>query len=419
MAKNSLLASDLRNGGPQSTAECIDNTLRVLRQFIGLDVAFIAEFGDTHRIIQHVDEGLPDPLLELGQAIPMDVGYCLDVVEGRLPGLIADTRDFPLAVAKPETASFPIGCHLSVPIPLRNGDVYGTLCCIGTKPLPALGERDLEVMRAVAALVGSHLDTILEDRQRKIAMRTSIEAVISSGLPDIVYQPVIDIHTGRMVGAEALARFPSEPIRTPDLWFADATEVGLYEELTRAAIGKALECFGPAFEAGIALGLNISPSLAAQVDLEGMLTEYPTDRIFLEITEHDAVDDYDILSQTLTPLREKGVRIAIDDMGSGYANILHVLKVKPDAVKLDVSLIKDIDSDPAKQAWLAGVMEFARRSTCRVLAEGIETEAELLTLRELGVHYGQGFLLGKPMGIDLLVETARRLTPMEPLAVAV
>ncbi|MDW9481356.1 EAL domain-containing protein [Sinorhizobium meliloti] len=397
---------DKRASREQITRECINRALRTLRQFLGMDLAFIAEFENEIRIIRHVDlEGDVSPLW-VGQEIPLNEGYCFDVVEGRLPELIPDTSLVPRAVAKPETKSIPVGAHLSVPIHLKGGAIYGTLCCLGAKPMPGLEARDLEVMRAVAELIGYHLDVLLEAHRTNDVRRVVIKSAIAAGLPDIAYQPVYRLSSGQIVGAEALSRFPIEPSRSPDKWFAEAAKVGLERELAELAIRRSLTRFAAGFEAGVVLALNISPSLACQVDLVHLFDCFPCDQIVLEITEHEIVEDYEALAEALVPIRALGVRVAIDDMGAGYANIRHVLKMKPDAIKIDASLINEIDKDPMKEAWIAGIMEFARLSSCTVLAEGVETQEELAVLMRLGVHLGQGFLLGRPMPVEEVVKAA-------------
>ena len=116
----------------------------------------------------------------------------------------------------------------------------------------------------------------------------------------------------------------------------------------------------------------------------------------LEITEHEAVEDYDDLVDALAPLRRLGARVAIDDAGAGFASLRHTLRIAPDIVKLDMSLTRDIDGDRAKRALAAALVSFASEMGFALVAEGIETAAELATVRELGVGYGQGFFLAEP-----------------------
>ena len=118
--------------------------------------------------------------------------------------------------------------------------------------------------------------------------------------------------------------------------------------------------------------------------------------LVVELTEHAVVEDYDILTRSLDLLRQMGVRVAVDDAGSGYASLRHILRVKPDLIKLDVSLIADIDHDRDKLALATGITSFAREVGIKVLAEGIETAAQLECVTTLGVDYAQGYHLGRP-----------------------
>lgn len=123
----------------------------------------------------------------------------------------------------------------------------------------------------------------------------------------------------------------------------------------------------------------------------------PGERLILEITEHAQIPEYAALARALAPLRQRGVRLAVDDAGAGYASLRHILRLKPDLIKLDISLVKDIDKDSDKRVLALGLISFALQTKTKILAEGVETEAELLTLRSLGVGLAQGYFLGRPV----------------------
>jgi EAL domain-containing protein (putative c-di-GMP-specific phosphodiesterase class I) len=125
--------------------------------------------------------------------------------------------------------------------------------------------------------------------------------------------------------------------------------------------------------------------------------------VVLEVTEHAPIDSYAGLSDALTGLRGH-VRIAVDDAGAGYAGLQHILQIRPDIVKLDISPVRDLDTDPVRRALISGMVSFARDAGFVLLAEGIETESELVALRALGVSLGQGYLLGRPARIESIVE---------------
>src|SRR3990167_4374663 len=152
-----------------SDSSYIDRVLKALRTHLGLDVAFVAQFRADDRVFTHVDADGQAPI-NPGDTLPPDAGYCQRVVDGLLPELIADTSLCPLAMELPETTALPIGSHLSVPISLSDGRLYGTLCCFGYEADPSLCERDIQIMRVFADLVGDQLDSELKrvrDRVQK------------------------------------------------------------------------------------------------------------------------------------------------------------------------------------------------------------------------------------------------------------
>ena len=207
-------------------------------------------------------------------------------------------------------------------------------------------------------------------------------------------QPIMDLRTRQPVGYEALARFRSLPPRPPDAWFAEAAALELGTHLELATIERALAVL-PQIPIDTYLSLNCSHRTVRNPDLVAMLAPHAA-RLVVEITEHEPVDDYEDLAIALQPLRALGVRIAIDDAGAGYASLRHTLALNPDIVKVDISLTRAIDTDRARRALASALISFADEMDMTIIAEGIETEAELRTLTDLGVRYGQGFHLAEP-----------------------
>jgi hypothetical protein len=142
--------------------------------------------------------------------------------------------------------------------------------------------------------------------------------------------------------------------------------------------------------------VNVSPASLASTHMQKALLDYDSDLLVVEITEHAVVEDYDVLDHDLGALREHGTRVAVDDAGAGFASLQHVLRLRPEVIKLDMGLIRDIDADPVRQALVQSMVTFGRSMGSRVLAEGIESPAELDTLYGLGVDLGQGYLLARP-----------------------
>jgi len=148
---------------------------------------------------------------------------------------------------------------------------------------------------------------------------------------------------------------------------------------------------------GLYLALNVSPALLARDELYDIVAEHDHDRpLVVELTEHQPVEDYVELDVALTRLREHGVRVAVDDVGSGFASFRHVTRVNPEILKLDRSLVSGIDEDPVRQSLAAAIVGFAREVGAIVVSEGIESQDELSCLVDLSVGCGQGFFLARP-----------------------
>ncbi len=223
-----------------------------------------------------------------------------------------------------------------------------------------------------------------------------IRTIIANRSFEIHFQPIVDLTSGRAVGAEALARFKQEPIRPPDSWFAEAASVGLGVELELITLEMALQQFHR-LPSNLYLSVNASVETILSGQLWARLADVPAERIVLELTEHTPIVDYPAFETGIRELRSQGVRLAVDDAGAGFSSFRHILDLRPDVIKLDIGLIRGIDRDPARQALgraLLGFVSETRDST--IVAEGIETAGELETLRALGCPTGQGFLLGRP-----------------------
>ena len=144
------------------------------------------------------------------------------------------------------------------------------------------------------------------------------------------------------------------------------------------------------------LTLNASPATIPTPDFNRLIRGLPIDRVVVEITEHEAVEDYETITSVLKPLRQDGLRVAIDDAGAGFASMQHILAIVPDFIKLDISLVRGIDRHRARQALAASLAAFARKTDATLIAEGIETSEELCCLQDLDIDNGQGYYLSRP-----------------------
>jgi EAL domain-containing protein (putative c-di-GMP-specific phosphodiesterase class I) len=260
----------------------------------------------------------------------------------------------------------------------------------------ATGDPDRE--RLVARVVLQQIKLLQDRDRRRQALRERILSVVEDGSLRAVFQPIVDVESGMPVGVEALARFRCEPVRSPDQWFAEARTVGLGRELEMAALRAAVTQMRR-LPRGMFIAVNVSPQLLTSSALWTLLAEVDPARLVLEITEHSRIRHYSRIQDVADGLRGMGVRLAVDDVGAGFASLRHVLVLRPDLIKLDVSITRDVDTDPARQLLIASILAFAAEMSTTVVAEGVETVDEMASLRDLGIRYAQGFGFGRPASL--------------------
>lgn len=244
---------------------------------------------------------------------------------------------------------------------------------------------------------GHVIDELSQARCRPLGLDSGrIAQAIDTRDFSVAFQPIYSLHDGVTVGVEALARLSPDVDLPTELWFSEAWAVGLGPDLELAVLGEAV-ARARQRPPGTFLSVNVSPELAADGRFAALVTgpQRPHDLV-IELTEHYAVTDYTGLHEQLGPLRRGGVRVAVDDLGAGYASCRHLIEMRPDMIKLDVSLTAEIDGDPARRATAAGLATVARELGAIVVAEGIETVEQLRCLTDLGVHHGQGYYLARP-----------------------
>jgi EAL domain-containing protein (putative c-di-GMP-specific phosphodiesterase class I) len=256
-------------------------------------------------------------------------------------------------------------------------------------------EHRLPTVTEFGVVSGALLGPMLADHWRLAGIRSQLASIISDRAFTPVFQPVVRLRSREIVGFEALTRFRDGA--RPDQRFTDANSAGMSVRLETACIREQLEaaCWLPP-EAWVSL--NVSPALATAVVPLVAALERTQREVVLEITEHVEIGDYRTLLAALDLLRDR-VRLAVDDAGAGYAGLRHILELRPHFVKLDLSLVRQVDTDPARQAMVAGMAHFARDAGCELIAEGIETDQELEELVRLGISLGQGYLLGRPVPV--------------------
>jgi EAL domain-containing protein (putative c-di-GMP-specific phosphodiesterase class I) len=283
--------------------------------------------------------------------------------------------------------------------PIVHGDHVDGLLMVGTcdRDFARTFVERLPAVVDFSATSSALLAERLHARREEIETRARLAKVVEEGAFQAVFQPIVELATSAVVGHEALTRFLSG--ERPDLCFADAWRVGLGPELEVATLLRAVGS-APALPSGRWLAVNISPRLLAAPDALRKALSRVDRPLVLEVTEHETIADYSAAREGLRGLAP-GARVAVDDAGAGIANFAHIIELRPNFVKLDMSLVRRINLDLGRQALVIGMRHFARSAGCRLIAEGIEAREEAETLQSLGVEYGQGWYFGQPEAIEL------------------
>ena len=257
------------------------------------------------------------------------------------------------------------------------------------------GTLSSEITADVVEELAGHLDRAEQESTLRLRRTERIRRVIDDRLLRVVFQPIVDLAGSRTIGYEALSRFPAHFDRPPNVWFAEAAELGLGMELELEAAVNALASL-PMLPADAFLSVNLSPGTVSGRRCAELLAGVDGGRVVVEMTEHAPVEDYDSLRSALTCLRDRGIRIAVDDTGAGFASLRHILQLSPEYVKLDISLTRGIATDASRRALAAALVAFAEELGAGIIAEGVERPEELEALAALRVPYAQGYLLGRP-----------------------
>ncbi len=227
--------------------------------------------------------------------------------------------------------------------------------------------------------------------------------ILAKGLITTHYQPILDFKSGSILGWEALSRGPEgSSFRSPVILFETAEQLGRLFALERLCRESAIRNAGQLSD-GQKLFLNIHPKTMADPEFTpGKTLELmqqaglSPDNVVFEITERHSVQEFDLFYRTLDHYRSQGFRIAVDDAGAGYAGLTMIAELQPEYIKLDKSLIDKIHKDPVKRALVETTVTFADKIGSRIIAEGIETKAQAVCLKDIGVHCGQGYFLARP-----------------------
>ena len=390
------VAAALARLQPRETAE--ETAAAICDELYGLpgvDLAVIINFLDPRRAVTMAVAETNGLRVASGRALPARRARYL--YERATQGPWAEAWQVRPGDGRYGAAVAELGIRAVAYAPIRNGEGLLGVVAAGTRDeayarhlidhLPAVGE--------FAATASALLSGALERGHRDARVRERIQRVLGRGELMPVFQPVVELASGALVGYEALTRFTDGT--PPDRMLAEAHSVGLGVALEVACLSAAIQA-ARALPPQAWLSLNVSPELILQPDtLPGLLAGHAR-RFVLEITEHAEIDEYEPIRRAVAMLGPT-ISLAVDDAGAGFASLRHVVELAPRFVKIDISLVRGVDRDLTRQAMVAGLRHFAGRVGCEVIAEGIEGHAELQMLRELDIPLGQGYLLGRPAAV--------------------
>lgn len=237
----------------------------------------------------------------------------------------------------------------------------------------------------------------------RLSLMDEFRRIVEEPLLTAVFQPIVDLSAGEVLGWESLARGPKgSQFEGPEMLFEFAEEVGCLFNLEKSCREQAIAGLGE-LKIGQKLFLNIHPQTLGDPNFRSGQTKellarhgLAPENVVFEITERHSIKNFTLFHRTLDHYRSQGYMVAIDDAGTGYSGLSRMARLRPDFIKVDMSLIRGIESNPVQRALMETLVTFADRIGCRIVAEGIETPTELSSLLSMGVHYGQGFYLARP-----------------------
>ncbi len=434
-------------GEPQHLDELIRHTIDPLQlmQRVGDQLVAMVDGADGAIVGLQIDEsrlrfvsGSGHLAPQVGNTLPMQGSLCGETIRTARTQVTDDTESDG-RVHRRTTRAWGVGS--AVCVPLGRGERSIGMLAVCSQRSHAFGSADLGLLSGLAEFISTAIGaatdlmeitarlcsrqprelapgeeaertnkfvaSVLDPRGLELlAARQRIESVLAEQRFEIALQPIFDLRDGSIFAVEALARFADQPYRAPDVWLAEAHAAGLGVQLEAALLRAALAHLAR-LPASVVLTVNAGPDALAGADIGALLDGVDASRIVVELTEHAAVEDYPLLAASLDRLRTAGVRLAIDDAGAGFASLMHILRLAPDFIKLDRQLIQGLDTDPAKRSLAASLMRFAEESGATIVAEGVETAAELRALEQLGVRHAQGFYLGRPAPLSQIARMGR------------
>ncbi|HWM06845.1 MAG TPA: EAL domain-containing protein [Actinophytocola sp.] len=256
-------------------------------------------------------------------------------------------------------------------------------------------------------------------RTGELRLQEVLRRAIAAGSIEAVYQPIVELDSGRVIAFEALARWQHNgEMIDPDVFVPIAARSGLLPDLTDHMMGLAgaqLDRWSTALgHRQLQVSVNVPPTLISHRDFPARVAAcirhhgLAPEQLVLEVTEDEVLADPDAAGEVRRQLHEIGATLALDDFGSGYSSLLHLQQISPHSVKIDRGFARDLDTNPATERFMAALLALCRDLGLRVIVEGVERAAQADVLRRLGCSHAQGYLFGYPARPEEIDELAYR-----------
>ncbi|MCX9148092.1 EAL domain-containing protein [Erythrobacter sp. WG] len=374
--------------------EEIGDMLEAVRARLDMDVAFVSrQIGATHRIFTHVAARGRAPLTT-GDHNPNDNSLCWLVIQGKLPERVTDTSLYEVAVCLPIVDQLNVRSHFSVPLLRRDGRVHGSLCCFSYRPRPDVGEREMQMIRSVAAIVSDQIETRIELEEACEEAGREIVRLIADDTLAVIHQPIYDLTDWHLVGHECLMRNRADPQRSPLDLLERARAAGKTKELELHAARKALATLDPAHPERF-IAINVSPATLVSDELASLIPEGLEARLVIELNQQESAPQRAVVKDAIEAWKARAW-VAVNSEGAGFAGLQSLVDLGPDIVKIDREFLSGLSTDGARRALVKALVQFAAETGVTLIAQGVETREDLQALRELGVRFAQGYILGKP-----------------------
>lgn len=375
----------------------IQDILNIAREALRMDVAFVSALDGDEQTFTHLAGDGESFGWRTGMTIPEVGAHGHDGSAAEPLDVVPDAPQDGVPARLAAASRAGIESYAGVPLTLGSGRVYGALCVISHAHQPLDGS-DVAFMNLLGNLISTELSQQeQQDTGRSLQLRDLASWLAPSGM-SMHLQPIVQLGSRAAWGYEALARFHGHP-GSPSNVFAAAGLAGMGAELELAAVRNAVALLHQLPEP-LVMSINVSSATLDGPELLETLLEHPGDRLMVELTDQVDLAEQFYLRPTVRDLQAHGVRVALDEKGSGFAELQGILALAPDVLKLDIGLVRAIDSDPVRRSLLRSLVGFAEEAEITLIAEGIETREQLDTLEEIGITLGQGRLLGAPAPIE-------------------